>query len=102
MHNRKTDEALLESKEVQAISRILADPTRFEIIRKIAASSALACSALREQVPITAATLSHHLKELELCGLIETSRNGKFMDIRFQRQRWRAYVEALKAIERDR
>ena len=101
MSSRKQDDSLTE-EDVHAISRALADPSRFEIVRKIAARPVLACAALREQVAITAATLSHHLKELELCGLIETSRNGKFMDIRFRRQRWRAYLEALKTIDRSR
>jgi ArsR family transcriptional regulator len=83
---------------VLAISRALSDPRRFEILQCIAAKSCAACSDLRVAFPITAATLSHHLKELESCGLIETSRRGKFIDVTFCRPAWEAYLAQLKKI----
>ncbi len=85
-------------EEVQAISRVLSDPRRFEILKKIAAHQCTACAALREVFPITAATLSHHLKELETCGLVETARRGKFIDGTFRRDVWDAYLNELKNI----
>lgn len=56
----------------------------------------MACSSLREQQPITPATLSHHLKELEGSGLIEAVREGKGLRLVFNKSRWRDYVTALK------
>lgn len=85
-------------REVLAISRALSDPRRFEILQCIAAKSCAACSDLRGAFPITAATLSHHLKELESCGLIETTRRGKFIDVTFRRPAWDAYLAELKNI----
>jgi len=85
-------------RAVLAISRALSDPRRFEILQHIAAKSAAACSELRGAFPITAATLSHHLKELESCGLIETNRRGKFVDTVFCRSAWEAYLKELKKI----
>jgi ArsR family transcriptional regulator len=58
----------------------------------------MACSDLRAVFPIAAATLSHHLKELESAGLIETARRGKFIDISFRRDVWRAYLAELKKL----
>lgn len=84
--------------ELHAISRVLSDPRRFEILKKIAGQDCLACSQLRDQFPITAPTLSHHLKELESCGLVETARRGKFIDVTFRRSVWEAYLGALKSI----
>jgi len=78
--------------------RVLSDPRRFEILRHIAANPCTACSDLRSAFPISAATLSHHLRELESAGLIETSRRGKFVDVIFQRAIWDAYLAALKKI----
>jgi ArsR family transcriptional regulator len=84
--------------EVHAISRVLADPRRFEILQKIAARGCAACSDLRSEFPIAAATLSHHLKELENCGLVETARRGKFIDVTFRRAVWNDYLKELNHI----
>ena len=85
-------------REVLAVSRALSDPRRFQILQHIAAKSCAPCSDLRGAFPITAATLSHHLKELESCRLIETARRGKFIDVTFCRPAWDAYLAELKKI----
>jgi ArsR family transcriptional regulator len=90
--------AARSKRDLLAVSRALSDPRRFEILQHIAAKSCAACSDLRVAFPITAATLSHHLKELESCGLIEATRRGKFIDVRFCRPAWEAYLAALKKI----
>ena len=90
--------ARLSSRDVRAIARVLADPRRFQILRHIAATSCAACSDLRASFPISAATLSHHLKELESARLIEMSKRGKFVDITFQREVWDGYLAALQSI----
>lgn len=88
----------MKSRDVQSVSRVLSDPRRFEILKKIAAQECTACSDLRARFPITAATLSHHLKELESCGLIEMARRGKFIDVTFQRDLWKSYLKELKKL----
>jgi ArsR family transcriptional regulator len=85
-------------REVLAISRALSDPRRFQILQNIAAKKCTGCSDLRGAFPITPATLSHHLKELESCGLIQTARRGKFVDVTFCRSAWDAYLAELKKI----
>src|SRR5260370_10751239 len=88
----------LSVKQVQVISRALADPRRFQILQQIASQACSPCSELRECFPITAATMSHHVKELEGAGLVETSRRGKFMDTTFCRDTWNAYPADLKKL----
>ena len=62
-----------------AILKALADPRRFEVLERIAGSScAVTCSQTLADLPIAAATLSHHLKELESAGLIRVQREGKY------------------------
>jgi ArsR family transcriptional regulator len=62
-----------------AILKALADPRRFELLEKIAtAGCPLGCAQARAALPISAATLSHHIKELETAGLIDVRREGKF------------------------
>jgi len=62
-----------------AILKALADPRRLELLERIAqAGCPVGCMQLRAELPIAAATLSHHIKELESAGLIDVRREGKF------------------------
>lgn len=85
----------MSTRETEIISRTLADPRRFEILKRIAKQQCAACSDLREAFPITPATLSHHLKELEAAGLIKTEKRGKFVDTIFRRDVWHRYLQEL-------
>ena len=84
--------------EMHSIARALSDPRRFEILKSIADQERAACACLLNKFPITAATLSHHLKELESCRLIESIRRGKCIDLKFRRSVWDAYLKALNKI----
>jgi ArsR family transcriptional regulator len=88
----------LSAKQMKMINRALADPRRFEILQKIAGQKCSACSDLKECFPITAATMSHHMKELQNAGLIETEKRGKFVDITFCRDTWDAYLVELNKL----
>jgi len=80
----------LSPRELHTIARALADPGRFGILQHIAAEACTACSDLRTAFPISAATLSHHLKELVSAGLIQAERRGKFLDVTFDHPTWNA------------
>ena len=72
----------LSQKQLQLIAKALADPRRYEILRQIGARNcAVACADVRQCQPVSAATLSHHIKELEEAGLITIIRKGKFADL---------------------
>ena len=62
-----------------AILKALADPRRFELVERIAkAGCPLGCSEALAALPIAPATLSHHIRELEMAGVINVRREGKF------------------------
>ena len=88
----------MQSDQFHRITKALADPRRYEILQAIASSDEAACSGLRSRFPISAATLSHHLKELSTAGLIEVRREAKFMHIKLLRKVWNAYLRELAKI----
>lgn len=53
------------------------------------------CIRLREQFPVTKATISHHLKELVRAGLIDAHRDGQFLHCEVRRDVLAAYTAEL-------
>ncbi|HEX8713838.1 MAG TPA: metalloregulator ArsR/SmtB family transcription factor [Terracidiphilus sp.] len=83
-----------------AILKALADPRRFELLERIAkAGCSLGCTQALAALPISAATLSHHIKELETAGLIEVRREGKFHYLSLRPGVLEALAAQLTALE---
>lgn len=89
----------LSEAQVNQISRAVADPRRLQILKEISQSERqLVCSDLLAKLPIAAATVSHHLKELEAASLITMERHGKFAYLGLRRDIWEAYLGHLAQI----
>ncbi|HLW51541.1 MAG TPA: metalloregulator ArsR/SmtB family transcription factor [Candidatus Angelobacter sp.] len=89
---------LMGPGQFNKISKALADPRRYQILTRIARRKELACSDMRCDLPISAATLSHHLKELANAGLIEMRREARFVHMKLRRKVWREYLAQLKRL----
>lgn len=78
----------MTDQEFHRISKVLADPRRFRLLQRIVGSpdEETSCQLLLKEFPIAPATMSHHLKELETAGVIESRFDGqhKFMVARHE------------------
>lgn len=93
------DEVLkLAPERFQAIARAVAEPRRYAILRQVAQDGSVLCSALPARECISAATLSHHLKELNEAGLVSVEREGRAARITLQREVWAAYLRELATL----
>jgi DNA-binding transcriptional ArsR family regulator len=78
---------------------VLAEPRRVQILKQTAASGGrIAFSELVELHNVTSQTLSHHVHELGLSGLIEIVREGRCGTLHLQRDVLQAYLNELNDI----
>jgi ArsR family transcriptional regulator, arsenate/arsenite/antimonite-responsive transcriptional repressor len=85
----------LTGKQFDLIAKALADPRRMQVLEVIAGEEECACQRLREEFPISKATISHHIKELVRAGLIDAHKDGQFLHCEVRREVLEAYTAEL-------
>ena len=86
----------MTTRQFSRISKAISDGKRYRMLQRIAADPGeVTCSDVRGGLGITAATCSHHIKELYDAGLIDVRRTGKFGHLRLKKRVWREYLAQL-------
>ena len=80
-----------------AVAKALGDPTRFRMLRAIAARDEMSCRELTALFRLAQATVSHHLKVLTQAGLVSARREGQFHYYRVHRDALEAQCETIAA-----
>jgi ArsR family transcriptional regulator, arsenate/arsenite/antimonite-responsive transcriptional repressor len=90
----------LTESQIHLIAKALADPRRLDLLRKIGTccGEPMQCTQIKDAQPVSAATLSHHMKELETAGLVHAMRTGKFVSYTLRRDVLNAYTAHLSNI----
>ena len=94
----KPEARVLSCEQMQLIARALADPRRYGILVYLAsgADPATSCATVRACVEVSPATLSHHMRELQLAGLVKAVKEGREVSYVLCRETIAAYTELLR------
>jgi ArsR family transcriptional regulator, arsenate/arsenite/antimonite-responsive transcriptional repressor len=85
----------LTEKQFELIAKALADPRRMAVLEVIAGEKECPCAKLREEFPVSKATISHHIKELVRAGLVDAHREGQYLQCEVRREVLEAYTAEL-------
>ncbi|MGG3574095.1 metalloregulator ArsR/SmtB family transcription factor [Bacillus gobiensis] len=87
-------EETLSVKEAVKVYKALGEPTRLKIVQLLSKHKELSCTEIGAHLNLTkGSTLSHHLKQLTDCGLLELSRKeGTFHFYHVQEDILKRYV----------
>ena len=89
----------LKDRQFERITRALAQPRRVHILRELATrKSPVPYTTLLKTHRISAANLSHRVKELETAGLVVIVREGKFGSVTLQHDVIRNYLDSLSRL----
>ncbi|HEV7349403.1 metalloregulator ArsR/SmtB family transcription factor [Telluribacter sp.] len=71
----KTEEFTAEDNRIAELAKAFAHPARVAILRLLAEKRTCICGDLVDELPLSQATVSQHLKELKRIGIIHGSIN---------------------------
>ncbi|WP_408635341.1 ArsR/SmtB family transcription factor [Paenibacillus selenitireducens] len=86
----------LEIQQAVKIYKALGEPTRLKIAQLLTEEVNLCCSEIKDKLEsVAGSTLSHHLKQLTDCGLLDLRKEGTYIYYRVNREIARKYAPYL-------
>ena len=79
------------------ICKVLADANRLRIVRILSDGEKCGCKLL-EKFEITQSTLSHHMKLLCECGLVQLRKEGKWCHYSLNRETLEAFKQFIEGL----
>ena len=83
--------------EVANICKAMSDSNRLKIIEMLTQGEKCGCNLL-EQLQVTQPTLSHHMKVLSDCGLVNSYKDGKCQHYSINCKKFKEYKDYIAAI----
>jgi ArsR family transcriptional regulator len=97
--NANNSQNRLPAKQFAHVAKVLAEPRRVEILKQVAANGGhIPFSDLVTSHKITSQTMSHHVRELALSGLVDVVREGRCGTLHLQRDVLQAYLNEFSDI----
>lgn len=84
-------------EEVAIICKAMSDVNRLRIIEMLTSGEKCGCELL-DELQVTQPTLSHHMKVLSDCGLVNARKEGKWQHYSINCERFTEYKEYIVAI----
>ncbi|MCR4627531.1 MAG: metalloregulator ArsR/SmtB family transcription factor [Treponema sp.] len=87
----------MKIEEVADICKGLSDVNRLRILEMLTQGQKCACELL-EELQVTQPTLSHHMKVLGDCGLVNSYKEGKWQHYSINYQKFSEYKDYLSSM----
>lgn len=90
----------MNAEEVAMICKALGDANRLEIVQMLSDGEKCGCKIL-EKFEITQPTLSHHMKILTACGLVNDRKEGKWHHYSLNHEtlmNYKYFIESLSCV----
>jgi DNA-binding transcriptional ArsR family regulator len=95
MGTSKTEEFTVKDNKLAAYAKALSHPARIAILKLLIKKQACICGDIVEELPLSQSTVSQHLKELKVSGLIQGDIEGAKVCYCIDEKEWRRAQQCL-------
>lgn len=88
----------MNSIDVAIMCKALGDSNRLQIIKILSACDEKSACDLLEHFQITQPTLSHHMKVLSECALVDIRKEGKWHYYSVNKERLKEFIKYIRAL----